>query len=155
MELATDRVSIRTDTSLWLTALGVVIDLQRKSEPIELACAATRVWHGRQLRLVIPGPVDESGFSYRDPELVRLMSEIYQARELVLLHADKTVSAIARLEGRCRVRLDRLLNLACLAPDIVVAILEGRQPLGVSNTSQLRIRLPLDWAEQRTMLGFA
>ena len=83
------------------------------------------------------------------------MREIYQARELVLLHADKTVSAIARLEGRCRARLDRLLNLACLAPDIVVAILEGRQPLGVSNTTLLSIRLPLDWAEQRTMLGFA
>ena len=155
VELATDSVAIRTNTSLWQTTLGVVIDLQRESEPIELACAATKVWHGRQLRLVIPGPVDESGFRHRDPELVRLMREIYQARELILLHADKTVSAIARLEGRCRVRLDRLLNLACLAPDIVVAILEGRQPLGVSNMTLLSTRLPLDWAEQRTVLGFA
>ena len=83
------------------------------------------------------------------------MREVHQARKLVLLHADKTVSAIARLEGRCRVRLDRLSNLACLAPDIVQAILEGRQPIGLSNTTLMSIRLPLDWNEQRTVLGFA
>ena len=154
VELATDSIAIRTDSSLLLTALGVVNEPQREAEPVELTCAATRVWHGRQLRLVIPGPNDESGFRHRDPELVRLMHEVHQARELVLLHADKTVSAIARLEGRCRVRLDRLLNLACLAPDIVIAILEGRQPIGLSNTTLLSIRLPLDWAEQRTVLGF-
>lgn len=161
VELATDSVGLRTDTSLLLTTLGVVSDSQgvaeplRVAEPLELTCAATRVWHGRQLRLVIPGPIDASGFRHRDSELVRLMREVHQARELVLLHADKTVSAIARLEGRCRVRLDRLLNLACLAPDIVVAILEGRQPIGFSNTTLLNVRLPLDWAEQRTVLGFA
>ena len=155
VELATDSVTIRTDTSLLLTTLGVVNDSQREAEPVELTCAATRVWHGRQLRLVIPGPVDESGFRHRDPELVRLMREVHQARELAIQHADKTVSFIARLEGRCRVRLDRLLNLACLAPDIVVAILEGRQPLGLSNSTLLSRRLPLDWAEQRAVLGFA
>lgn len=153
--LATDSVTIRTDTSLLLTTLGIVSNSQLEPEPVELTCAATRVWHGRQLRLLIRGPVDESGLRHRDPELVRLMREVHQARELVRQHADKTVTAIARLEGRCRVRLDRLLNLACLAPDIVVAILEGRQPIGLSNTNLLSIRLPLDWADQRIVLGFA
>jgi len=153
VELATDSVTIRTNTSLLLNTLGVLTESPGKAQPIELTCAATRVWHGRQLRLVIPGPVEASGFRHRDLELVRLMREVHQARELVRRHADKSVSAIARLEGRCRVRLDRLLNLACLAPDIVVAILEGRQPIGLSNTTLLSIRLPLDWAEQRVVLG--
>ena len=155
VELAADCVVIGTNTSRLLGTLGVISDSRVEPDPVELTCAATRVWHGRQLRLVIPGPVDDSGFRHRDTELVRLMREVHHARELVLKHADKTVSAIARLEGRCRVRLDRLLNLACLAPDIVVTILEGRQPIGLSNTTMLRIRLPLDWAEQRTVLGFA
>lgn len=88
--LATDSVTIRTDTSHLLTTLDVVNDSQVEAEPIELTCAATRVWHGRQLRLIIPGPIDESGFRHRDPELARLMREVYQARELVLLHSDKT-----------------------------------------------------------------
>ena len=154
VRLATDRVSILTDTSRLLRALGVAHDEHLEAQPIELTCIATKVWHGRQLRLVIPGPIDETGFRHRDPELVRLMREVHQARKLVLLHADKTVSAIARQEVRCRVRLDRLLNLACLAPDIVQAILEGRQPIGLSNTTLMSIRLPLGWAEQRTVLGF-
>jgi site-specific DNA recombinase len=155
VELALDRVAIRTSMTRLLTALGAGAGEQTASDPIELRCGATRVWHGRQLRLVIPGPVDQTGFRHRDPELVRLMREVHQARELVMAHADKSVSAIARHVGRCRVRLDRLTKLMCLAPEIVVALLEGRQPIGLSNTTLLSSNLPLDWAEQRAVLGFA
>jgi hypothetical protein len=122
-----------------------------------MTCTAIRVWHGRQLRLVIPGPVDQSNFRYRDPNLIRLMGEVHEARELVVANADKTISAICRETGRCRVRLNRLLKLSCLAPDIVTAILDGRQPVGCADvtTLLLRMELPLDWTEQRTMLGFS
>lgn len=73
--------------------------------------------------MIIPGPASESNFRHRDPKLVRLMSEVYQARELVLANADRTVSEIARHAGRCRIRLDRLLKLARLSSSIVTAIL--------------------------------
>jgi len=55
------------------------------------------------------------------------------------------------------VRLNQLLKLSCLAPDIVTDILEGRQPVGCANVTTLLLRtdFPLDWAEQRAMLGFA
>ena len=50
----------------------------------------------------------------------------------------------------------RLLNLAFLAPDIVQAILEGRQPpeLNVKAMTR-RLQIPLAWEEQRRVLGFA
>ena len=44
----------------------------------------------------------------------------------------------------------RLMRLNFLAPYIVVAILNGRQPVALPAT-----RLPLDWSEQRKVLGFA
>ena len=46
------------------------------------------------------------------------------------------------------------MRLNFLAPDIVVAILSGRQPVGLT-ASQLMAdtRLPLDWSEQRKALG--
>jgi hypothetical protein len=48
------------------------------------------------------------------------------------------------------------LPLAFLAPDIVEAILEGRQPIELTAARMMRIRdLPLSWAEQRQRLGFA
>jgi len=50
----------------------------------------------------------------------------------------------------------RTLQLAFLAPDIVKAILDGRQPAELTAFHLKRIKnLPLSWAEQREMLGFA
>ena len=48
-----------------------------------------------------------------------------------------------------------MLPLAFLAPDIVEAILHGRQPVELATARLKRIRLPLSWAEQRLVLGFA
>ena len=49
----------------------------------------------------------------------------------------------------------KLCMLALLAPDIQRAILEGNQPVGLTLGQILEKRLPLDWAAQRQMLGFA
>lgn len=157
--LQSEQIVIRTDTSRLFSALGLGCKDDAQSDlepaPIPLECPAAKAWHGRQLRLIIPGPASESNFRHRDPKLVRLMSEVNQARELVLANADQTVSEIARRAGRCRIRLDRLLKLACLAPSTVTALLEGRQPVGLSNTTLLSATLPLDWADQRALFGFA
>ena len=49
----------------------------------------------------------------------------------------------------------RLVRLTFLAPDIVAAILAGKQPAGLTaNKLMADTRLPLDWSEQRTALGF-
>jgi hypothetical protein len=43
-----------------------------------------------------------------------------------------------------------------LAPDIVEAILAGRQPIELTAKQLKRIRdFPVSWAEQRRVLGFA
>ena len=89
------------------------------------------------------------------PNLIRLMAEVHQARQLVLANADQTILSIAQSAGRCRARLNELLRLASLSPDIVTAILEGRQPIGLSNATLLSIALPLDWQAQKALLGFA
>jgi len=47
----------------------------------------------------------------------------------------------------------RILRLTLLAPDIIMAILEGREPSGLS-LGKLVKTLPLDWVEQRVVLGF-
>ena len=47
----------------------------------------------------------------------------------------------------------RLLRFVYLAPDIVEAIVEGRQPRIL--TVKLLLRgIPLDWADQRAAFGF-
>ena len=50
----------------------------------------------------------------------------------------------------------RLVPLGSLAPDIVVAIIEGRQPVELTAFRLRRSnRLLMLWAEQRAFLGFA
>lgn len=45
-------------------------------------------------------------------------------------------------------------KLACLDPEIVTAIVEGRQPLKLTPGKLLAADLPLAWEEQRPVLGF-
>jgi site-specific DNA recombinase len=68
---------------------------------------------------------------------------------------DKSLNRIAADHGRCRTRLSRLIGLSCLAPDIITAIVEGRQPATFSAGDLLSVKLPLGWEEQRQLLGFA
>ena len=50
----------------------------------------------------------------------------------------------------------QVLRLAYLAPDITIAILEGRQPSGLTATMLIEHpHLPLSWQAQRDALGFA
>ena len=84
-----------------------------------------------------------------------LIAEAHQARQLVLASPDQSIAAIAASHGRCRTRLGKLAALSCLAPDIVTAIVEGRQPPSLTARTLQDIDLPLAWADQRALLGFA
>jgi site-specific DNA recombinase len=61
---------------------------------------------------------------------------------------------LANAKGVSDPYLRRLSTLAFLAPDIQRAILEGRQPTGLTLANLTAANLPLDWHMQRQMLGF-
>jgi site-specific DNA recombinase len=60
---------------------------------------------------------------------------------------------IAQRFGLSDAHVRRLLRFAYLAPDIVEAIVEGRQPRPVI-VRLLLARIPLAWSEQRASFGF-
>ena len=62
----------------------------------------------------------------------------------------------ARREKLNRSYYSRVVRLTYLAPDITRAILEGRQPPGLTAAVLLEHSgLPLAWPEQRKALGFS
>ena len=63
------------------------------------------------------------------------------------------VTAIAAREDKSERSIRMMVSLAFLAPDIVKAAIEGRLPrsVGVSRLTEL----PMDWSEQRRVLGLA
>ena len=66
-----------------------------------------------------------------------------------------SVTELAEQHGVDRTDVGRGIPLSFLAPDIVEAILDGRQPTELTAARLKRVRdLPLSWAEQREILGF-
>jgi hypothetical protein len=49
----------------------------------------------------------------------------------------------------------RLIRLNYLAPDIQAAIIDGTQPSELTQHDILFSALPLDWEQQRHLLGFS
>ena len=116
----------------------LTIERNPLSAPIILSVAATRLRRGHQIRLVIEGegqaptvPVKPSSPStpHRDEKLVALLAEAHAARKLVLACPDLSLADLAKQQGKCRKHLAKLIELSCLAPDIVTARrLAGKQP---------------------------
>ncbi len=67
-----------------------------------------------------------------------------------------SVSERAQRHGVDRTDVGRMISFAFLAPDIVQAILEGRQPVDLTAARLRRVRdLPDSWSEPRKFLGSA
>jgi len=92
----------------------------------------------------------------RDPSLIKLIVRAHHARKAITDPANGSLEAAAssmKLSGQY---FGSLLRLSYLAPDITAAILDGRQPAHINRQFLARINnLPIDWAAQREMLGFA
>lgn len=155
IELHENRVEIRIDGA----GLASELELEEAFEDatlLQITVPAVRVRRGQQVRLVIPGEQEALPSSTKkDDRLIKLVAEAYSAKQLVMDHPSTPIAAIASKHGKCRTRLSKLVRLSCLAPDIVTAIVDGRQPEALTANRLSKIELPLAWPEQREMLGFS
>ena len=109
---------------------------------------------GRGLRFVIPGPQGTWTGAHLDRPLIQAVARGWVWCDQLVSGKVRTRDEIARVNGVSAPYVTRLLPLAWLAPDIIEAILEGRQPQGLTVERLIQQKLPLDWAEQRRVLGF-
>ena len=78
-----------------------------------------------------------------------------RGQEALLVDVDDLKKEIAARQQIPASEVSRQLPLAFLAPSIVTAILEGRQPVELTAKALKRVDLPLDWSEQSRRLGFS
>ena len=90
-----------------------------------------------------------------DKQLVQLLSEAFEVQGLVLASSDLSLNQLAKRDGRCRKQLVKLLSVSWLSPRIVESIVDGTQPRSINRIRLLAAELPLDWAEQEALFGFA
>ncbi len=111
---------------------------------------ANLIGGGPSFKRAIP-PTGRSIIGDADPALVRLLVHAFAARRSIVEEdADPLIA------GYSENHIGKLIRLSWLAPDIVGAIMSGRQPDRLTGRRLLRIgNLPIDWAGQRRALGFA
>jgi hypothetical protein len=90
----------------------------------------------------------------RDETLVKALVRAHRWRRKIESGHAKSITDLAEQEGVTDAYVCRLLPLTCLAPDIMEAILDGRQPKGLRLAEMLG-NGPLGWKEQRSLWGFS
>ncbi|MFC6637026.1 recombinase family protein [Sulfitobacter sp. JBTF-M27] len=87
----------------------------------------------------------------RDDTLIKNIATAHHWFELI--RAGQTLSEIAKAYGTSSRRVQQIIELAFLAPDITNRVLEGTQPLGFTSDWCKRHSLPSDWQEQRALIA--
>jgi hypothetical protein len=94
-----------------------------------------------------PTPAD-----LRHSSLIRPLVWAHRWRRRTESGRAKSITDLAEQEDVTDAYVCRLLPLTCLAPDIVEAILDGRQPKGL-RLAEVLGNVPLAWDGQRATLG--
>ena len=101
---------------------------------------------GVETKLILtdaPGNLDET--------LIRNVANAHAWFEQ--LKKGKSFSDLAEANSTSARRIQQVIELAFLAPDIVRDILDGKQPVSLTAKWFSRHSLPSDWSEQRQLLA--
>jgi virulence-associated protein VagC len=82
-----------------------------------------------------------------DSAMVKAIARAFRWREMLENGTHATIGEIAAAEKINETYVGRVLRLTLLAPVIVEAVLDGRQPADM-NLEKLMRSFPTDWAEQ-------
>ena len=111
---------------------------------------------GRKLVIIPEGaaPEVQAPPAGIDDTLVKTLVKAHRWRRRIETGKAKSITDLAEQEKVKVAYVGRILALTCVAPDIVAAILDGRQPRGLSANTMLK-DVPESWAEQRRLWEFA
>lgn len=113
--------------------------------------------HRQNRKLLIPPAPDATGAAGGfDAPMIKTLGKAFYWKRLIDEGVYPTTADLARALKVETGWAAEVLRMTMLAPDIVEAIFEGRQPRHL-NLHTLRGRqdlLPRDWGEQRRLLGF-
>ena len=149
-----DRVEIDVDLAKLLAGLACNELQEPAAISHSIVAPAARIRRGLEVRLILANPGDV-GAGQIDSALVGLIARAHAARQAMLALPDAGTAAIAANQNITVAYCALLLRLSMLAPDIIAAILSGRQPASLTRQKLARLtNLPVAWDQQRAMLGF-
>ncbi|MDX1574805.1 MAG: recombinase family protein, partial [Kiloniellales bacterium] len=142
--------------ALWGRIVANAGNADRSAVP-EDVCLETPIAmkrRGVELKLILGGA--DGGPRTPDPTLIATLGKAQRWFDALVKAEAASLTDLAQLHGIDRWTVGHTLPLAFLAPDIVQAILEGRQPVALTASRLLRLAdLPTSWTAQRRLLGLA
>jgi hypothetical protein len=86
-----------------------------------------------------------------DNAMVKAIARAFRWRDMLESGEYATIREIASAEKINETYVGRVLRLTLLAPEIIEAIVQGRQPAGIQLDALMR-RFPVGWGEQRELI---
>lgn len=87
-----------------------------------------------------------------DSTLVKALARAFRWKRMLETGEFSSISELAEREGIAFTYMARLMRLSLLSPEFVDAIMDGRQPAGVTLANMME-PFPLNWQEQRALWG--
>lgn len=130
---------------------------QKSVHPDDLICLTIEAKlkrSGGEVHLVIPPNSSEVSSHQLNPSLMKAVARARGWYERVLEGKSSDQRSLTLHAGMTERYIGKVFGCAFLAPDIVEAILEGRQPRDLT-FKNLCSNIPLSWIEQRKQFGFS
>jgi site-specific DNA recombinase len=157
LEVLISRADLREVLEKGDDFVPISLDRPQKSvHPDDLICLAIEAKlkrSGGEVHLVVPP--NPSGVSphHPNPSLMKAVARARDWYERVLEGKSSDQRSLTLHAGVTERYVGKVFGCAFLAPDIIEAILEGRQPRDLS-FRKLCSNIPLSWIEQRKQFGF-
>ena len=113
---------------------------------------AVRKQRGGRKLMIAPASTTNRGSSAGDTTLVKAVARAFRWRRMLEAGRYGTIDELATAEKINSSYVSRLLRLTLLAPDIVDAILDGRQPEGMTLPGLME-PFPVEWERQRARMA--
>jgi site-specific DNA recombinase len=126
---------------------------QNRRDIVRLAVEARIKRCGGETRLVVPPYLPGQIPAHPVSSLLKVVARAHEWSEWIIAGKVWGGRSIAQKTGLDERYVSQILECAFLAPDIVEAILNGRQP-GNLTWKKLTRRVPMNWVEQRKQFGF-
>jgi hypothetical protein len=142
------RVLLENDVRVQLKSSEIILHVGNEVDN-DIQVPANLARRGNELKLVLGSPGNASDVP--DPVLLKLVTHAALAQRHALTGTEDPI-----VSNYSKRHLWQLLRVSWLAPDIIAAITEGRQPPTLTGRRLLRAAdIPLSWDEQRRYFGFS
>ena len=120
---------------------------------LELMTAVVFKQRGVETKLILPGLDQLNHSARRDQALIKAIARGRVWFDELTTGSAPSLEALAKRDGITRRYIRRLVGLAFLSPELIDAILHGRQSVELTAIRLTELDLPLDWTEQRKLLA--